>query len=1425
MLRIPPIAICPCLAAFLAFVGMVDSASGQAPQDLLPRVPVLGTHVVNEIDETQRVVIRGNTHPLTAAVNDRGAVPPDQPMERMLLLLRRSPEREAALEQFLAAQQDPKSLMFHQWLTPQQFGANFGPAPEDLQAILSWLASHGFKSVNVNQGDTVIEFSGTAAAVQSAFGTAIHRYEVAGTLHLANQSDPSIPTALSPVVQGVVSLNDFRPRSMAIRGPSGQMTNGQFRSQGVAGPNPQFTIPEPLLVTTFYWLSPYDFATIYDLLPLWNAGLDGTGQTIAIVGQTDINLNDPEQFRALFGLPVNNPTVVIAGADPGIQPDEIEADLDVEWSGAVARGAKVELVSSASTETTAGVDLAALYIIDNNLAPVMSESYGDCEMFLGTTANAFEASMWQQAAAEGITVLVSSGDQGSAVCDAGQQMATHAMSVNGLASTPYNVAVGGTDFNQSGMWTQYWSSTNDPVTKQSVLGYIPEIPWNDSCGSSVLATLNGGNSANWCGNTGLQYEDTIATSGGPSSCISSNGTDVASCTGGWPKPVWQTGLGVPADGVRDVPDVSLFASNNVYSSMYVTCQVDLSKPPGCDPTATTQTFNGLGGTSASAPAMAGVMAIINQKYGRQGNANYTFYRLAASAVGASVFHDITTDGNRVTCDAKSPDCEIDPTTTFPYGRLKGHDSTVGYDMVTGLGSVDIANLVNNWGSIAYTPTKTTMALNGGTNTASAVHGSAVSASVNVTTASGSPTGDVSLIGSAVSGSFYLGHLQSGSAAGTLNALPGGSYAVTAHYEGDTQFAASDSSPVSVSISPEPSTTRLSLLNYDPTQSNFVPSAPTVPYGSLLLLRADVKGQSGFGNATGSATLTDGTTSLGKFNLNAQGFTEYAPNNLLLGGAHGITASYSGDPSFNASSSAAAAVTVTPTQVTCFLGTNTTFLRPGWVLVASPISYLYQPNVAPPLGTMVPPTGTLSIYAGSTPVSGPTAGTGNGSGSLSGGAFRLPGISSAVVTLPASLFTSNLPITMTYSGDSNYAPCTSPPLEIPYQTAPMQPQLALTLPQSQDIVQGTPITASVIISSSLLPVPYEPPYPAPTGTYGMAVDGVPAGSPVAVVPGLTIGGLPAGTATVTIPTTNLSIGMHTLTETYSGDSNYQPYQLAGIDYWIVIPDFSVTPNLNTLTVTNGQTTSPVTIQVGSLNGFAGTVNFSCSGLPSQSACVFSPSSLTASGSTSMTITTTQAQSVGAGPVARNQHSGFGWTARAMGLSVAFVVVFAVPKRKRKTLTLSIVATVALLLGTMSCGGGGGNSSPIQSSPNQTTTSLVADTNTPAKGATDTFTATVNSIGSNSTPSGTVQFDLDGVASGTPVGLNQGAAKYQTSFSLAGSHTVTAVYSGDANNLSSTSGNLAVTVPYTTGSLPGTYAVTITATSGTLTHSVPLTLQVQ
>ena len=606
---------------FVSSLLVLNSASAQGQGQAQPRV-------VQAVDNARRVTLPGNVHPLARAEFDRGAASDVLPMTRMLLLLKRSDEQEAALQDYLEKQQDKSSPNYHQWLTPQEFGAQYGPADADIQSVTQWLTGQGFTIEKVYSGKTVIEFSGTAAQVRAAFGTAIRQYQVEGKAYTANASDPQIPAALAPVVAGVVSLNSF-PRQAHVR-----VAGIARKVAGKPGLEPLFTFPNPSAAGHFYGLAPGDFATIYNSKGLISAGNDGTGQTIAIVGETNINVSDVQAFRQMFGLPANftSTNIVLNGEDPGITSigEEGEADLDVEWSGAVAPGATVDFVVSASTPASAGVDLSALYIIEHNLAGVMSESYGSCESGLGSAENAFYNALWEQAAAQGITAMVSSGDNGSAGCDdfTTASFATHGLAVSGLASTPYNVAVGGTDFDDVNQWPTYWSANNS-ATGVSALSYIPEIPWNENCAQLGLSG---------CGTSAPNGSLNIAAgSGGPSSMYS--------------KPKWQLGVtGMPNDNRRDLPDVSLFASPGFDGTGYVYCQSDqtMSGAPTCDITNASNgyfDFGVVGGTSASSPAFAGVMALVNQYQAahggtnRQGNANYILYGLAKKT-GASCISSV-----------------------------------------------------------------------------------------------------------------------------------------------------------------------------------------------------------------------------------------------------------------------------------------------------------------------------------------------------------------------------------------------------------------------------------------------------------------------------------------------------------------------------------------------------------------------------------------------------------------------------------------------------------------------------------------------------------------------------------------------------------------------------------------------------------------
>jgi len=1020
----------------MALLCCTALAGAQSPKPLLTS-PARDL-ITRPVEDSERTTLRGNHHPLARAEFDLGVAPASLPMNRMLLILRRSNERQEALESFLADQQTRGSAQYHQWLTPEEFGKNFGPSDADIDKVKSWLNARGFQIASVSQGRSAIEFSGTADQVRQAFATPIHRYEVKGELHWANASDPSIPSALAPVVKGVLTLHNFPRHSQAV-------IHGQPLKPSQGSPSSYFTFTSGQ--NTLYGLGPTDFATIYNVLPLWTQGIDGTGQTIAVVGETNINTGDVDAFRNLFGLPNNTPHVIMNGPDPGIVADETEALLDVSWSGAVAKNATIDFVVSASTETSLGVDLSALYIVDKNLAPVMSESYGICEAELGNAGNAFYNSLWQQAAAQGITVVVSTGDSGSAVCDDfnSQSFAYNGLAVSGFASTPYNVAVGGTDFDQSSTtFANYWNPSNDPTTQSSAKSYIPETTWNQSCAA---------NGADGCGPSATNL-NIVAASGGPSNC--STMSNDSKCVSGYNKPNWQTGSGVPQDGVRDLPDVSLFASSGYNGSFYIVCESDFSPfgpAPGFNQpcSLTNLSFVGLGGTSASAPAFAGMMALVNQKTNtRQGNANYVLYNLAAGS-GAScdssqpganscIFHDITKGNNAVPCLPGSPNCgtppenglgvTVDPATS----STPAWSTTAGYDLATGLGTVDAYNLVNAWAGASMAQTTTTLT---SLTPTTLVHGQPVNLTAKVApaTGAGTPTGSIVLMASQSGQNSGLATfaLANGIATGSTSLLPGGTYSLTAHYSGDGTYAASDSASTQVTVNKEESITAASLATYDFTNGGFRYGS-TVPYGSVAFLRADVTAaegatcapspqQTGIPCPTGNVNFTSGSQPIdaGSYSLNTLGYTEDQgfAQHLSAIGTYSVAAQYSGDSSYNTSQMLLnATVTQAPTFIYYisapdlspdFTGLNYTAWSGQAFHIVAPA---YTQSV------LNAPTGTVSILQNGATPSGAVV-TSSSSGNYLGG-FASVNFANLASTLSTTIDTpGTYSFTASYAGDANY----------------------------------------------------------------------------------------------------------------------------------------------------------------------------------------------------------------------------------------------------------------------------------------------------------------------------------------------------------------------------------------------------------------------
>ena len=1056
--------------AFFLFFSLM--AAGQ-------QAATVPARVTQPVNMENLVTLRGNTHPLARPEYDQGAAPDSLPTERMLLVLQRSTEQEAALRNLLDEQQIKSSPNFHMWLTPEQFGQQFGPADADIQAVTDWLTSQGFQVSHVATGRTVIEFSGTAGQVRQAFHTEIHKYVVKGEEHWANANDPQIPAALAPVVAGFASLNNF-PRK-----PAHHVLGTFSRTKATGKVQPLFTFPSntcPSTSGTCYALGPTDFATIYNVSPLWTAGTDGTGQTIAIVSDSNINTQDVADFRSLFGLPANVPQIILDGPDPGIASDETEADLDVEWAGAVAKGATIDLVVSEGTDTTQGTDLSALYIIDNNLAPIMSESYGACEASLGNSANAFYSGLWEQGAAQGITLLMAAGDTGSAGCDVfaltGEPAAVYGLQVDGLASTPFDVAVGGTDFNDASNASTYWSATNNSTTLSSALSYIPEITWNDSC-------ANTGNLAG-CTTVASDGSDLVAGSGGQSNCATSSST---ACTAGYTKPSWQTGTGVPNDNVRDIPDISLFAGDGHNGSFYVVCEAD-AVPAGetsCALNVASTNFLGVGGTSASTQAFAGIMAMVNQSVFKksgvegQGNANYVLYPMAAPA-GAScaststlvstggtsscIFYDVQVGNNSVACVMGYANCNN--TGTGDYGILVNPGSStqaawlagLGYDLATGIGTVNAYNLVQNWKS-NFVGTGTTLCMGTpcATTAITTKHGTPVNFTVNVTSAA---SGDVSLVaqGAGQNGSnFGIGPftLSGGAFSGSTNMLPGGtSYNLTAHYAGNGTDGSSNSNSVPVTVTPETSNTLVQLVTED-CYGNFTYGVTSVTYGEILncsgalylgyWLRVDVTNSSGslnindpggvagacFNNSssnptglltyqcpTGKVTVTDNgqpppdlgqpsTTTPGTYTLNSQGNVEDQFIQLTGGKHSALAARYAGDNSYNSSMNTAAAITVNQAPTTITLAASNTGPTSGQPVTLTALVSTTSVGFAP--------TGAVNFVNGVTPMMGTvTYAPANASAS---------GFASLTATLTASFTNPTNAITAQYTGDNNYSAPSTP----------------------------------------------------------------------------------------------------------------------------------------------------------------------------------------------------------------------------------------------------------------------------------------------------------------------------------------------------------------------------------------------------------------
>jgi uncharacterized protein (TIGR03437 family) len=670
--------------------------------------------ITQAIDNSRRVALPGNVNARTKFAVDQGPVDPSMELPQVSLVLKPSASQQADLDRLLAQQQDPSSPDYHVWLTPDQYADRFGASQSDIDKIAAWLGQNGLTVKSVARSRNAIAFGGAASQVESALGVEIHRYQVGGESHFANANDPMIPVALQGVVLAVRGLHDFRLKPRVRRG-----AQPRYTQDGA------------------HYLGPGDIAAIYNINPLYNTGITGTGHKIAVVGQTDIQLSDIGQYRSFYGLPANDPTVILVpgSPDPGISQDDLpEADLDLELSGAVARNATILFVNSSADYGYGGAFESLNYAIDQNLAPVISISYGDCELDIGT-AFAQALQVWgTQANAQGQTIFAASGDDGAADCvgDGDGAAIDNALSVDMPGSLPQVTGVGGTELSEGN--GSYWNS-NNTTNQASALSYIPETSWNDSA-----------------------VDGTPAASGGGASAFFS-------------KPSWQTGAGVPNDGGRDVPDVSIAASPDhdgydIFSG---------------------GNFQIVGGTSVGGPQFAGIATLLSQYLVSNGfetspnlgNINATLYPLAP-VVG--VFHDITTGNNIVNPCEGLRDCIASPI---------GYSAGPGYDQVTGLGTPDVYNLVTAWHGHSVAGQESVTITLAASPSSVTFSGTTVLKATVTSANGGTPTGTVTFS----TGNYALGTATlsgSGASAAATLTLSGvqlavGANSITAFYGGDAAY--------------------------------------------------------------------------------------------------------------------------------------------------------------------------------------------------------------------------------------------------------------------------------------------------------------------------------------------------------------------------------------------------------------------------------------------------------------------------------------------------------------------------------------------------------------------------------------------------------------------------------------------------------------
>ena len=929
------------LSLSAATLALCSSPAGYAQS--LPRIHA-------PIEGSSLVALPGTVHPWARAEFDRGAAP-DSVSGRLLLVLSRSPEQDADLKSLLAAQQEPGSPEYHHWLTAESFGKRFGAADADLQAVTSYLSAQGMQVGRVYKGHGAIEVSATAAQIRSTFHSEVHAYSVGGKTYYANSTPIQVPAALRSVVSGVASLNNFR-----VSGGSGEGTTAQLDAE-------THTL-KPLYTTTVggnivYPVTPGDLTAIYSVPSASGVGLGGQNVNVGVLGDSNINVSYINSYRSIFGLTARTPTVVVDGNDPGINSDAFIAYKQIELIGAVAPNANIYYYTSASTDYDTGLNFAMIRAVEDNKVQVLVNGFQSCETALGSEMGLINQ-LYEQAAAQGITVVAAAGNTGAGACETpgSTALASTGLNVNGYASSPYVTAVGGTDFYYSlgaNSVSNYWIPANSQPYSTAG-GYIQEQVWNDSTQPNTTlpgpaVELAGGGGISTAGLDGVSKPQPIP------SYQSSNAQAVAI-----------------SSTARIVPDIALFAGSGANDtigynqSAYAFCL----KPGDCQTGSSTPQFTYSGGTEASSAVFAGAMALVinfrasGSAYGL-GNVNPTLYSILTN--GTTVNHDITIGNNELLCTGGG-------TAACTGGQFKLYTAKPGYDAASGLGSFNITSLVQTFVAPNTTASNVTLSVidpatglppvctSGSVVTSNCTtHSTPLKFVVTASKATGAgttPTGDVSIFTTnplAAQQAVESMTLSGGVATdASYNLLPGGTYKLYARYAGDTTYTSSvTANPYTITVKPE-------NCNLDVYSHNVGYTSTTVGYGSPITITAEpysAQSDSYVGIPSGSMTVTDtyaGTTkTLTTLPLNSEGAATFS-SNLLASGLHSIVLSYNGDASMGSCQTKPFLANITKATTTTQLNAPDTDTGQGNAALG--ITAIVTSSITPNNATA--PTGTVTF---------------------------------------------------------------------------------------------------------------------------------------------------------------------------------------------------------------------------------------------------------------------------------------------------------------------------------------------------------------------------------------------------------------------------------------------------------------------------------